>query len=71
MNIEQQPKQEPRTEGTIYEFTCLGCGFEGKPGSFPEDKDSFRCPICNEVVVTMDDIVQAALRVDDKNRGEK
>jgi len=60
-----------RTEGVITEFTCSGCGFEGKPGSFSEDKDSFRCPICNEVVITMNDIVQAALRMDDKNKKER
>lgn len=58
----------PRTEGSIHEFTCPGCGFKGKPGSFSEDKGIFRCPICNEVAVTMDDIVQVALRIDDKNK---
>ena len=56
---------EPTSEGTISEFTCSGCGFKEKPGAFSEDKGSFRCPICNEVVVTMDDIVQTALRMDD------
>lgn len=50
-----------RTEGTINEFVCL-CGFKGRPGSFLEDKGSFRCPLCNAIVVTMDDIVQVALR---------
>lgn len=63
---------KPTFEGTITEFTCRGCGFKGIPGSFLEDKGSFRCPICNEVVVTLGDIVQAALRMDDKNKdGER
>lgn len=57
-----------RTEGIISEITCPYCGFKGAPGSFSEDKDSFRCPICNEVAITMDNIVQAALRMDDKNK---
>ena len=56
-----------RTEGIIHEFTCPGCGFKGLPGSFLEDKGSFRCPICNTVSITMDDIVQAALKMDSEN----
>lgn len=62
-----------RTEGVIFEIACPHCGFKGKSGSFSEDKGSFRCPICNGVAVTMDDIVQAALRIDDKKmrRGER
>jgi len=59
---------KPTFEGIITEFMCRSCGFKGKPGSFSEDRGSFRCPICNKVVVTMDDIVQEALRMDDKNR---
>jgi len=56
-----------RTEGTIYEITCPQCGFKEMPGSFSEDKGSFRCPICNEIAVTMDDIVQVALKMDSEN----
>ena len=59
-------------KGSIDELNCK-CGFSGLPSSFMQVGVDWLCPLCGEVVVTLNTIVQEVLRMDDekKKRSER